>query len=261
MVALEIEVQPADNTHLLAKIQIPGSMQQSQDELQLDQFDALIPHSFWIPHISNMFGEVFGARMWNPFCLSSVLSGEADPKLRTQRAWFHQRLLRNMLSVFLTLYERDAKSYGCDIFHSRTRVIYFHVSTGLAYTFAGPLESQRKTVFSRITQYRLAPFSTLPTHSTTRTSTKFRACSIPLRNWYWSILKKIWIWIRLTVHLPHGRDQYCVTIKWFSGQKQKYVSTQIPFFAWERWIKAKKPLKDGKVKWRTSRCICLTKNN
>ena len=28
-------------------------------------------------------------------------------------------------------------------------------------------------------------------------------------------------------------------IKWSSGQKQKYVPTQIPFYAWERLLKAK----------------------
>ena len=45
----------------------------------------------------------------------------------------------------------------------------------------------------------------------TRTSRKFRAHSILHRNWYWSILKKFWMWIGLTVHL-------CLTIKWSSGQ-------------------------------------------
>ena len=72
----------------------------SQDKLQLDQLDSVIPHRFWIPLISNILSEVFGARMWNPFCLSSVLSGEADPRERTRRALFHHRLLRNLLSVF-----------------------------------------------------------------------------------------------------------------------------------------------------------------
>ena len=57
------------------------------------------------------------------------------------------------------------------------------------------------------------------------------------------------MWIRLTVHLFHGRDQYCPTIKWSSGQKRKCVSTQIPFYLWEGWTTAKMWLQDGKVKW------------
>ena len=43
----------------------------------------------------------------------------------------------------------------------------------------------------------------------TRISKKFRAYSISHRNWCWSILKKFWMWIRLTVHLLHGRDHCC----------------------------------------------------
>ena len=92
-----------------------------------------------------------------------------------------------------------------------------------------------------------------------RTSRKFRAYSISLRNWYWSIMMKFWISIRLTVHLPHGRDQYCLTIKWSSGQKQKYVSTQIPFSAWVRWMKAKMRFLNSKVKWMNSKCPFLTR--
>ena len=55
----------------------------------------------------------------------------------------------------------------------------------------------------------------------TRTSRKFGAYSISHRNWYWSILKKFWMWLWLKVHLPHGRDQYCLMIKWYSRQRQK----------------------------------------
>ena len=57
------------------------------------------------------------------------------------------------------------------------------------------------------------------------------------KNWYWGILKRFWMWKRLTVHLLHGQDQHCLMIKWFSGQEQKYVSTQIPFYAWRSYTK------------------------
>ena len=40
-------------------------------------------------------------------------------------------------------------------------------------------------------------------------------------------------------------------IKWSSGQKQKYVFTQIPYYAWGKWMTAKMQLADGKVKWET----------
>ena len=35
-------------------------------------------------------------------------------------------------------------------------------------------------------------------------------------------------------HLPHGRDRHCLMIKWSSGQKQKYVSTPIPYCVWRK---------------------------
>ena len=51
-------------------------------------------------------------------------------------------------SFFLTPCESDAKRYGCDIFHSRTRVICCGVSTALAYTFALPLSLKQNGVFT-----------------------------------------------------------------------------------------------------------------
>ena len=93
-----------------------------------------------------------------------------------------------------------------------------------------------------------------------RTSTKFRAYSTSHKTWYWSILKRFWMCIRLTVHLPHGQNRYCLTIKWSSGQRQKDVSTQIPFYAWRSRMEAKVQLKDGKVAWRNSKCHLFSKN-
>ena len=84
--------------------------------------------------------------MWNPLCLSSVLSGAADPKERTRRARSPPSTEEYAFS-FLTPCESDAKSYGCDIFHSRTRVICDRVSTELTYTFAGPLSLKAKRCF------------------------------------------------------------------------------------------------------------------
>ena len=43
----------------------------------------------------------------------------------------------------------------------------------------------------------------------TRTSRRLKVFSISLRNWYWNIHKKLWMWNFLKVHLRHGRDQYC----------------------------------------------------
>ena len=51
----------------------------------------------------------------------------------------------------------------------------------------------------------------------TRTSRKFRAYSTSLKNWYWSILKKFWMWIQLKVHLLH--DQ---VIQWVKAQVRVY---------------------------------------
>ena len=94
----------------------------------------------------------------------------------------------------------------------------------------------------------------------TRTSRKFRVCSTSHRNWYWSILKKFWMCVRLKVHPSHGRDQYCLMIMWSSGPRQNYVSTQIPYCVWGRCMKTKMQVKDVKVQWKNSNCLLLTKN-
>ena len=74
--------------------------------------------------------------------------------------------------------------------------------------------------------------------------------SISHRNWYWNILKRFWMCVRLKAHIPDGRDRHCLVIKWFSGQKQKYVSTHNPYCVWGRCGLKKMQLQDGKVKWR-----------
>ena len=70
----------------------------------------------------------------------------------------------------------------------------------------------------------------------TRISMKFRAYSISHRNLMLEDSEEILNvkTIDRTVHLPHGRDQYCLMIKQSSGQKQKYVFTQIPYNTGER---------------------------
>ena len=79
----------------------------------------------------------------------------------------------------------------------------------------------------------------------TRTSRKFRVYSISHRLWYWSSLTKFWMCIRLKVHLTIGRDRHWLMIKWSSGQKQKYVSTQTPYCVWWRCRFTTKQLQDG----------------
>ena len=91
----------------------------------------------------------------------------------------------------------------------------------------------------------------------TRTSRKFRAYSISHRNWYLSILERFWMWVRLTIHHPHGRDQYCLMINWSSRQRQKYLAGPTPYCVGRKWMIAKVQLKDGQVKWKNSRCPLL----
>ena len=94
----------------------------------------------------------------------------------------------------------------------------------------------------------------------TRTSRKFRTCSISQSNWHWSILKRFWMWRWFTAPLHPGRDQYCLMIQWPSGQRQKYLCTPIPFYDWGKWVIAKVQVKGGKVKWKKSKCPFLTKS-
>ena len=54
------------------------------------------------------------------------------------------------------------------------------------------------------------------------------------------------------------RDRYCFTIKWFSD-KAKVCSDSVLCLV-KLWMEAKVQLKDGKVKWKNSKCLLLTKN-
>ena len=49
MMVLMVGLQPAENTHFLAKIQIPGFMQRFQDKQQLDLFFKFISHDILTP--------------------------------------------------------------------------------------------------------------------------------------------------------------------------------------------------------------------
>ena len=76
-----------------------------------------------------------------------------------------------------------------------------------------------------------------------RASRKFRVYSISHRNWHWRILKRFWMCIRLKAHLPRGRDRHWLMIKWSSGQRQKCVSTQTPYWSFQKRCNYRK------VKW------------
>ena len=89
-------------------------------------------------------------------------------------------------------------------------------------------------------------------------SRKFRVCSISHRNWYWNILNRLWMCMRLTVRLPHGQERHYLMIKWFRGRKQKYVSSQTPYcYLGKMWDSWRCHLQDGKVKGKNSKCPLL----
>ena len=78
----------------------------------------------------------------------------------------------------------------------------------------------------------------------TRISRKFTAYSISHRNCYWSILKRLWMYIRFTALLHPGRDQYCLMIKWSSGQRQKSTCRlRFRTMSGEGWMTAKMQLR------------------
>ena len=52
-----------------------------------------------------------------------------------------------------------------------------------------------------------------------------------LRNWSKNNWKKLWMWRPWITSHPHGQDQHFATIKWLSGRRQKFVSTQTQFYA------------------------------
>ena len=92
----------------------------------------------------------------------------------------------------------------------------------------------------------------------TRTSRKFRVYSISHRNWYWSILKGFWMWIRFTAPLHPGRDQYCL----MSDPVDRGKNTCLLRF---RTVSGKmndsKQLNDGKVKWKNSKSFPFLPRN
>ena len=65
--------------------------------------------------------------------------------------------------------ESDAKGLGCDIFHSRTRVICHCGSTALAYTSAGPLGLKQNGVFTLARPHRSAHCALNPKAKTATT--------------------------------------------------------------------------------------------
>ena len=83
-----------------------------------------------------------------------------------------------------------------------------------------------------------------------RISSKFRICSISNGSWNWNIPKRFWMWTRLTVPLPHGRDRHYLTIKWCSGQKKMYVSTQTLYCVWANVISQRSNYKMGRSNGR-----------
>ena len=90
---------------------------------------------------------------------------------------------------------------------------------------------------------------------------KFRVYSVSLRGWYRSTLRRSSTWNQLKVQLPHGGHLHCLMIKSSSGQKQKYMFTQILLSAWGRCRSTKKQTEDGQVKWQIFNWPLLPKNH
>ena len=69
---------------------------------------------------------------------------------------------------------------------------------------------------------------------------------------YWNILKRFRIWIRLKVHLLHGRDRQCPHGSSDPLDKSKNTCLlRLRTFSWRRChYHLQKQLKDGKVKWQ-----------
>ena len=57
-----------------------------------------------------------------------------------------------------------------------------------------------------------------------------------------------------------GWDLRNVTIKSSSGRKQRYVSTQIQFYVWERYMIIQKRMRHEKVNFKTSNKTMCTEN-
>ena len=93
----------------------------------------------------------------------------------------------------------------------------------------------------------------------TRNSRILKVYSTLLKSWQWNILKKFRMWNAWSIHHLPGRDQYYLMIMRSNGQRQKYVSMLIPFHVLDRWETLQKQKKDGKVKWKDSGCVRLTK--
>ena len=60
--------------------------------------------------------------------------------------------------------------------------------------------------------------------------------------------------------LFHGRDLFLRTTKWVRGQKQKFTSTQIPYYSWGTCQNIQKRIKDGKIKLKKFDSPILTEN-
>ena len=68
----------------------------------------------------------------------------------------------------------------------------------------------------------------------TPASKSSRRCSTLRRGWSWTMGSRFWMFPWLNGNFLHGWDPLCCMTRWSSRRKERYTSTQIQFFVWER---------------------------
>ena len=74
-----------------------------------------------------------------------------------------------------------------------------------------------------------------------------RRCSTSRRGWSWNRTSRFWMFPRLNGHSLHGWDPLCYMTQLSSGRKQKYTSTQIRSYVWERFTSIQTRTQNGKI--------------
>ena len=130
-----------------------------------DASDAHPPQTLGSLRPQILFEEVFGANLWNLCCLPSVLSNRSESRRENTLNLISPPSTEECFLVFLISCESDSKSYGCDIF---TCALVSSVTVPAPHLRTLPQGARvsSKTVFSHLSSHRVAPISTLRTHST-----------------------------------------------------------------------------------------------
>ena len=159
---------------------------------------------------------------------------------RTQLDYHHMQISDDQYleKVFENLRQKLNLSEDAEIFNQKTNVLIWGF-------FSFQQRCRPHCILGNITM-RIS-FST-----GTPISKSSRRCSTSRRGWSWNRTSRFWMFPRWNGHSLHGWDSLCYMTQLSSGRKQKYTSTQIRSYVWERFTSIQKQTQNGKINFNIS---------